>query len=91
MLKRFAVIFALIISLSFIHLVIVSKTVIIGNELDISNKIFNKLASQNKDLEARAAKEESLQRIESIARNKLGMITPEKINYIIVSSEGSAR
>ena len=59
----------------------------IGNEIDTSRRELNKIQSRNRDLKTYSAKEESLQRIEAIAKNKLVMTYPEKIEYIIVDSK----
>ncbi|MGB9613405.1 MAG: septum formation initiator family protein [Candidatus Margulisiibacteriota bacterium] len=45
--------------------------------------------SQNRSLRVELARAENLAYIEKIAKEKLGMVYPEKINYIILSKEAS--
>ena len=87
MYKKAAVFLFLIVSMSLVHLVINANLASTGYLVDSEKRVLSRLRSENRSLAALVAQKEALPRIESIARNKLKMITPPRINYIIVSKE----
>jgi len=76
--------------LSGIHLYIYVQNVALKYQItDLKIKL-SELASRERDLKVKIAEKENLAVIEKIAREKLGMIYPEKIIYLLVTSEGTS-
>jgi len=73
--------------LAAIHLAIYTSSMKVGYEIDGSKKELEKLRSENRYLNYLVAKEESLPRIEQIAKGKLNMVYPEKMNYVVASTK----
>ena len=91
MYKKAVVILFLAVSMSLVHLLISAKIASLGYKVDEGKKVLSKLRSENRSLAARIAQMESLPRIEEIARNKLKMITPPRIKYIVITGEAFNR
>lgn len=85
-LRAFAILI-IFVSLSVVHLAIYTSSIKISYEIDGLKQRLEKLRSDNRYLSYLVAKEEALPKIEQIARKKLNMVYPEKINYIIVSTK----
>jgi len=76
--------------LSGIHLYIYVQNVALKYQItDLKIKL-SELASRERDLKVKIAEKENLAVIEKIAQEKLGMIYPEKIIYLLVTSEGTS-
>jgi cell division protein FtsL len=72
-----------------IHLYIYTQNIGLKYKItDLKIKL-SELRSRNRKLISQVAKKENLPYIEKIAKEKLDMIYPEKINYILVSREAS--
>ena len=69
------------------HLFIYAQNISLKYALTDLKVRFNELNSRNRGFASQSAREENLTFIEKTARDKLGMVYPEKINYIIVSRE----
>jgi len=74
-------------SVAIVHLMIYANTASVGYKADGLKKELSALRSGNRSLAAEAAKKESLDRVENIAKTQLKMITPERIKYIVVTEE----
>jgi cell division protein FtsL len=88
--KAVAAVF-LFVALGMIHLMLSSRIVRTGYETGSLQKKLEGLRNQNRNLAAQVSKQECLGRIENIAKNKMKMALPDRINYIIVSSESPSR
>ena len=86
MLKRAIIIMLVIVSLAIIHLILQVKIMGLGYEIQKLKKNLETLVSENRSLGAIVAKEESLPRIEKIATEKLGMVKPDKLYYLKLST-----
>jgi len=87
-LRPFAILIVFVL-LCAVHLFISTSSNKTGYEIGELRSNLEKIRSDNRYLSYIVAKEEALPRIEQIAKGKLNMVYPEKINYIIVStSEG---
>jgi len=90
-LRPFAILIVFVL-LCTVHLSIYTNSIKTGYEIDGLRSKLEKIRSDNRYLSYIVAKEEALPRIEQIARQKLKMVYPEKINYIIVpTSEGAGK
>jgi cell division protein FtsL len=90
-LRPFAILTVFVL-LSAIHLAIYTSSIKTSYEIDELRSKLEKVRTQNRYLNYLVAKEEALPRIENIAKGKLNMVYPEKINYIITStSEGAEK
>jgi len=87
-LKPFAILTVFVL-LCAVHLSIYTSSIKTGYEIDELKQKFEKVRSENRYLNYLAAKEESLPRIEKLAKGKLNMVYPEKVNYMIVSTSES--
>jgi cell division protein FtsL len=88
-LRAFAILIVFLL-LSVVHLAIYTSSIKTGYEIDELKSILEKIRSENRYLNYLVAKEEALPRIEQLAKGKLNMVYPEKMNYIIIStSEGT--
>jgi cell division protein FtsB len=76
--------------LAVIHLAIYTDSIKNGYEIDSSKRALDKLREENRYLNYLVAKDEALPRIENIARSKLKMVYPEKVNYITIASDEAA-
>ena len=69
-------------TLDVIHLTVFSKTIEINYQAEELRQKFNRVLSENRSLAATVSKKNSLERIEKIATEKLGMVYPEKMKYL---------
>ncbi len=72
-----------------IHLAIYTQSISIKYEIENLKIRLSAIRSSNRALRSIVAKEESLVKIQKIAKDKLKMVKPEKINYIILK-EGTS-
>lgn len=91
MTKKILPILFLLMGIGIVHIFINTQIAYVGYNINSAKKEFSSLRDKNRDLAAKVAKKESLWRIDSVAKNKLNMHAPEKINYIIVSEEANAK
>jgi cell division protein FtsL len=89
-LRPFAILIVFVL-LSAAHLAIYTSSIKTGYEIDELRSKLEKVRIQNRYLNYLVAKEEALPRIEQIAKQKLKMVYPEKIEYIIISTEESGK
>jgi cell division protein FtsL len=87
-LRAFAILI-IFVTLSVIHLTIYTNSIKISYDIDDLKQKLVELRDSNRYLNYLVAKEESLTRIDQIAKGKLNMVYPEKINYIVISSKES--
>ena len=87
-LRAFAILLLFVI-LSAVHLTIYTNSIRTGYEIDDLKRKLDTIKPENRYLNYLVAKEEALPRIESVAKGKLNMVYPEKMNYIIVSTSES--
>jgi len=85
-LLRAFVILTVLVALSVVHLAIYTNSIKISYEINDLKQQIDKLRDSNRYLNYLVAKEEALPRIEQIAKGRLNMIYPEKINYIIIAT-----
>lgn len=70
-----------------IHLYIYAQNITLKYEnTDLKIKLME-LEDKNQHLKIEIAQKENLSQVEKVAKEKLGMIYPKKINYVIVSKE----
>ncbi len=86
---RAFIILTVFVLLSAVHLTIYTNSIKTGYEIDELKRKLDSIRPENRYLNYLVAKEEALPRIEKAAKGKLNMIYPEKINYIIISTEES--
>ena len=84
-LRAFAILIIFVL-LSAVHLTIYTNSIKTGYEIDELKRKLDSVRPENRYLNYLVAKEEALPRIEKVAREKLNLIYPEKINYIITST-----
>jgi cell division protein FtsL len=77
--------------LAVFHLYIYTKNVGVNYEIEALKETFNKLYSENHYLASEISALSRLDRIEGVAKNKLNMFYPEKVNYLIVTQESDAK
>ncbi len=82
MIKKYWLHFLIVSVLLLAHLVILAQIATIGYRNDASRKELNEIRSKNRKLSAIASGQESLRRIDNIARNEMKMVVPERIVYI---------
>ncbi len=87
-LRAFAILI-IFVALAAIHLAIYTGSIKTGYEIDDLKKQLDSVRNENRYLNYLVAKEEALPRIEQIAKGKLNMVYPEKINYVTVASKES--
>ena len=75
--------------LSAVHLAIYTSSIKTGYDIDELKQKYEKIRSENRYLNYLVAREESLPRIEKLAKGKLNMVYPEKVIYIITSTSES--
>ena len=85
-LRAFAIL-VIFVLLSAVHLAIYTSSIKTGYEIDGIKKKLEAIRPENRYLNYLVSKEEALPRIEQLAKGKLNMAYPEKINYIIVSTK----
>ena len=88
--KHFGWILFLII-LALVHLYVYTKNVGINYEIEAMKETFNKLYSENHYMASEISALSRLDRIEKLAKENLKMVYPEKVNYLIVTQEVSAK
>ena len=87
--RRAVFILIIFVILAGIHLYIYTQNIGLKYKItDLKIKL-SELRSRNRKLISQVAKKENLPYIEKIAKEKLDMIYPEKINYILVSREAN--
>lgn len=69
------------------HLFIYAQNISLNYQITDLKLRLSELKSRNRQLAGRAAEEENLSRVEKTAKEKLGMIYPEKITYIVATGE----
>jgi cell division protein FtsL len=84
-LRPFAILIVFVL-LSVVHLAIYTSSIKTGYEIDEVKSKLEKIRTENRYLNYLVAKEEALPRIEKVAKQKLKMVYPEKMNYIIIST-----
>lgn len=70
-----------------LHLFITAEIAHISYRTAPVKKEAEKIRNENRELAARVAQKESLEKIEAKALGRLNMRSPEKIRYIVVSGE----
>jgi cell division protein FtsB len=81
--KRAVLILIIFVALAGIHLYIYTQNIDIKYRVtDLKTKL-TRIRTRNRQLGITVAKKENLSYIENVAKNKLGMIYPEKINYVL--------
>lgn len=80
-------ILAIFVALALVHLYIFVQNITLKYKItDLKIKL-SEIRSKNRALGSQVAAEENLSRVEKIAKEKLGMIYPQKIIYLEVSPE----
>lgn len=69
-------------TLAIIHLTVFSKSIEINYQVEELKQKFNRLLSENRSLAAAVSRKNSLDYIDKIAQEKLGMVYPEKLKYL---------
>lgn len=88
---RAVLILSLIVILAGIHLFIYTQNISLKYKVtDLKIKLAE-ITSQKRDLIIRVAKKENLNYIEKIAREKLNMVYPEEVNYIIPAGSAAEK
>ncbi len=89
--RRAVFILTVIVALAGIHLYIYTQNIGLKYRItDLKIKL-GELRSKNRKLGSQVAKKESLDYIEKTAKEKLNMIYPEEVNYILYGSEHPSR
>ncbi len=88
--RRYALVLVLVVTLSTVHLAIYTRSINLKYQVEDLKRELIVLKNDIRGLEASAAKKKDLGRIESIAVGRLGMIRPEKINYVTATSDAVA-
>ncbi|MFH1542612.1 MAG: septum formation initiator family protein [bacterium] len=83
--RKAVFILIVIVILSVIHLYINTQNITIKYQVAKLKTEHNQLISQNRQLASQAASKENLGYIEKTAKEKLGMIYPNKMTYIVVT------
>lgn len=89
--RRAVFILVVFLLLAGIHLFVYAQNISLKYEITDLKVKLSELNSRNRQLEARAAREENLAAVEKTAKEKLGMTYPEKIIYIVGSTEAVPR
>jgi cell division protein FtsL len=79
--RSFAMLF-FILAISIVHLGIYTRNINLKYEVEGLKRTLNKLQAETRHLSSLAAEHGNLERIESIAVNKLHMIRPQEMNYV---------
>ena len=88
---RAVLILLVFVALAGIHLYIYTQNISLKYRTTELKTKLEKIKSSNRSMLSRVAKKENLGYIEKFAREKLDMIYPEEINYIVPSRDGRAR
>jgi len=86
-LRRGIFFLGLLLLLAGIHLAINIRAIDIGYETARLESKFANLQSDWRELNAQAARLKSPARVEMIARSRLDMVGPQKMNYIILKTQ----
>jgi cell division protein FtsL len=87
---RALMILTVVVILAGIHLYINTQNIALKYEVTDLKAKLAKIKSSNRELGGNVAIQENLPKIEKIAKNKLGMIYPKKMNYVLVTAGASA-
>jgi cell division protein FtsB len=87
-LRRAVLILSLFVLLAGVHLFIFTQNISLKYKVTDLKIRLSEIQSKNRQLGSQVAKKENLPYIEKIAKEKLNMVYPEEINYIL---EGSGR
>lgn len=88
---RAVLILLIFVALAGTHLFIYTQNISLKyRTTDLKAKL-EKIKSNNRSMLSRVAKKENLGYIEKFAREKLGMVYPEEINYIVPSRDARAK
>lgn len=88
--RRAVLILIIFVVLAGIHLYIYTQNIGLKYRVtDLKIKL-SKIVSKNRSMISQAAKKENLHYIEKIAREKLNMVYPKEVNYILRSRSGAA-
>jgi len=85
--KSYIILITIVLVLALVHLFIFTGSIGLNYDLVKKKVAFQKLHQENRRLNYLLARGESLDKVENLAKTKLGMIYPESINYIIISSK----
>lgn len=85
--RRAVFVLLTLLALAGIHLYINTQNIGLKYKVTDLKIQLEDIRSQNRELGSRVAQKENLSYIEKVARNRLNMIYPEKINYILSGSE----
>ena len=85
--RIYIVLISIVIVLALTHLFIFTGSIGIKYDLARQKVEFQKIYQENRVLNYLLAKGQSLGHIEELAKSKLSMVYPEKVDYIIVSSK----
>lgn len=89
--RKAVLVLIIFVVLAGVHLFIYTQNIDLKYKTtDLKIKL-KEIRSKNRELISQVAKKENLPYIEKIAREKLDMIYPEKINYIRAPRHGSGR
>lgn len=89
--RRAVFILIIFVILAGIHLFIYTQNIDLKYKTtDLKIKL-SEIKSKNRELISQVAKKENLAFIEKMAKEKLGMIYPEKINYILIPRQSSGK
>jgi len=87
--KRAVFILLIFVLLAGIHLFIYTQNIDLKYRITDLKIRLQEIRSENRRLASQVAKKENLPYIEKIAKEKLNMIYPEKINYVLISREAN--
>lgn len=89
--RRAVLILIIFVALAGIHLYIYTQNIGLKYKVtDLKIKL-SKIVSKNRSMIIRVAKKENLHYIEKTAREKLDMVYPDEVNYILPSRSGAAK
>ncbi len=86
--RKYAIYIIIILVLAVVHLFIFTKSIGLNYDMAKIKAQYDKAYKENRELNFKLAKGESLDNIETAAKTKLGMVYPDTMEYIIVSREG---
>ena len=87
--RRAVLLLALFVALAGLHLYITTQNIGLKYRLTDQKVKYNKLKDHNRQLALQIARQEDLGKIEQAAREKLMMVYPEKVRYILLSPEAA--
>lgn len=89
--RRAVLILIIFVALAGIHLYIYTQNIGLKYKVtDLKIKL-SKIVSKNRSMVSQVAKKENLHYIEKIAREKLNMVYPEEVNYILSPRPGPGK